>query len=126
VKYRIDHAHHSTKAQKALIETIAMDAAVATAVDMTSEDSTLIVVTADHAHVMNINGYPQRGNPILGFAGISDVDELPYTTLTYANGPGYKHPEDNGDRYDLTNDNLGELIPQVSNNSTLTFLSPSF
>ena len=98
-----------------------MDAAVATAVDLTSEDNTLIVVTADHAHVMTMSGDPQRGNPILGFAGISDVDELPYTTLSYSNGPGYKHPEDNGDRYDLTNDNLGESILQVSNNSTLTF-----
>ena len=67
------------------------------------------MVTADHAYVMNINGYPQRGNPILGFAGIRNVDELPYTTLSYSNGPGYKHPEDHGDRYDLTNDNLGEL-----------------
>lgn len=56
---------------------------------------------------MTISGYPQRGNPILGFAGISDVDDLPYTTLSYANGPGYKHPVENGERYDLTDDHLG-------------------
>ncbi|OXA39645.1 Alkaline phosphatase, tissue-nonspecific isozyme [Folsomia candida] len=78
---RIDHAHHSTKAQKALVETIALDAAVAAALEMTSEQDTLTIVTADHSHVMTISGYAQRGNPILGFSGISDVDDLPYTTL---------------------------------------------
>lgn len=57
---------------------------------------------------MTMSGYPQRGNPILGFAGISDMDDIPYTTLSYANGPGYKHPEEHGERYDLTNDNLGK------------------
>lgn len=59
---------------------------------------------------MTISGYPQRGNPILGFAGISDVDDLPYTTLSYANGPGYKHPVENGERYDLTDDHLGKVV----------------
>jgi len=103
---RIDHAHHSNKAQKALVETIALDASVAAAIDMTSDQDTLTIVTADHSHVMTISGYPQRGNPILGFSGISDIDDLPYTTLSYANGPGYKHPDENGERYDLTNDNL--------------------
>lgn len=86
-------------------------------------------MTADHSHVMTISGYPQRGNPILGFAGISDVDDLPYTTLSYANGPGFKRnndypslnaklfklttspssdPDEHGERFDLTNDNLGK------------------
>jgi alkaline phosphatase len=89
------------------VETIALDASVAAASEITSERDTLMVVTADHSHVMSISGYPQRGSPILGFSGVSDVDDLPYTTLSYANGPGYKHPEENGERYDLTNDNLG-------------------
>ncbi|ODM87869.1 Membrane-bound alkaline phosphatase, partial [Orchesella cincta] len=105
---RIDHAHHDSKAQKAFIETIAMDDAVLAATENTSKCQTLILVTADHSHVMTFSGYPPRGNPILGFADKSDVDGLPYTTISYANGPGYKHPGANGDRYDLTNDPLND------------------
>src|SRR5690606_29965582 len=68
--------------------------AVQAAVDMTSAEDTLIVVTADHSHVLNFAGYPQRGNPILGKVhedGSPALDALglPYTTLSYANGPGY-------------------------------------
>src|SRR5690606_14685723 len=75
--------------------------AVQAAVDMTSAEDTLIVVTADHSHVLNFAGYPRRGNPILGKVRGSGGEEddgdgyardalgLPYTTLSYANGPGY-------------------------------------
>ena len=50
-------------------------------------------MTADHSHVFTLGGYPDRGNPILGYVG--DVnkkakDGLRYTTLAYANGPGGK------------------------------------
>ncbi|CAG7720117.1 unnamed protein product [Allacma fusca] len=101
---RIDHAHHDNMAQKALMETVMMDKAVETAANMTSENDTLILVTADHAHVFSISGYPKRGNPIMGTAGTSDKDNLPYTTLSYANGPGYKRPTSTGERYDISND----------------------
>jgi len=40
--------------------------AVRLAVSMTDSSDTLIVVTADHSHVMTFGGYPSRGNPILG------------------------------------------------------------
>ncbi|CAL4059846.1 unnamed protein product, partial [Meganyctiphanes norvegica] len=84
---RIDHAHHDTKAHRALDETIFLDQAVEHAMHLTKKEDTLIVVTADHSHTMTINGYPERGQDILGFAGVAD-DGLPYTTLMYANGPG--------------------------------------
>ncbi len=92
---RIDHAHHGGNAYRALTEAIEFSEAVAAADDMTSDEDTLIIVTADHSHTMTINGYPRRGNPILGKVigpdgkMILGVDGLPYTTLTYADGPGY-------------------------------------
>ena len=97
---RIDHAHHSGNAFRALNDTVAFSDAVRTAMEMTSEKDTLILVTADHSHTMTFSGYPARGNPILGkVVGPSgelpangyalDALGLPYTTLGYANGPGY-------------------------------------
>lgn len=71
---------------------------------------TLIVVTADHAHTMSISGYPTRGNDILGIAGTSSVDKKPFTTINYANGPGYKRPTKTGARYDLSQDDMGKAI----------------
>ena len=99
---RIDHAHHAGNARRALVDTIEMSNAVRRAMEMTSEADTLIIVTADHSHTFTIAGYPGRGNPILGLTkGVPDVDGeatrftpdkngLPYTTLGYANGPGYR------------------------------------
>jgi len=55
---RIDMAHHETYARRSLEDTAEFAAAVQKAREMTSEEDTLIVVTADHAHVMSINGYP--------------------------------------------------------------------
>ncbi len=100
---RIDHAHHDGNAFRALDETIAFSDAVQAAVQATSADDTLIVVTADHSHTLSFSGYPVRGNSILGkvrglageasMAGQGDRLALdrtgkPYTTLGYANGPG--------------------------------------
>jgi alkaline phosphatase len=96
---RIDHAHHAGNAYRALTDTIAMAEAVKVAQELTRDEDTLIIVTADHSHTLTIAGYPSRGNPILGksdsglgLLGISplalDSLGLPYTTLGYQNGPG--------------------------------------
>lgn len=90
---RIDHGHHAGMAQLALADTEAFDQAIATALAMTNREDTLILVTADHSHVFTMAGYAARGNSILGLsAGPGGValaeDGLPYTTLSYANGPG--------------------------------------
>lgn len=94
---RIDHAHHAGNAYNALNETIELAAAVQKAVDLTDDEDTLIIVTADHSHVFTIAGYPKRGNPILGKVvaiGETDptlaADDLPYTTLGYMNGLGFR------------------------------------
>ena len=104
---RIDMAHHETKARKALDETVELSKAVQRAVQLTSTQDTLIVVTSDHEHTMSFAGYSNRGNNILGLnTEISTIDNLPYMTLSYANGLGYK-PEVNGLRHDYSTDNLG-------------------
>lgn len=88
---RIDHGHHEGKAKQALHETVEMDKALHQAGIMTSEHETLIVVTADHSHVFSFGGYTPRGNPIFGLAPmLSDVDQKPFTSILYGNGPGYK------------------------------------
>lgn len=96
---RIDHAHHFGNAFRALSDTVAFSDAVAVADAMTDDGDTLIVVTADHSHVLSFGGYPRRGNPILGKVErgsrsgetrlVLDGTLQPYTTLSYANGPGY-------------------------------------
>ncbi|WP_222563952.1 alkaline phosphatase [Novilysobacter antarcticus] len=100
---RIDHAHHEGNAYRALTDTIAMAEAVEVADRLTSADDTLILVTADHAHTLSFVGYPARGNPILDKVRedkngkrvlARDARDMPYTTLSYANGPGYTGASD--------------------------------
>ncbi|PMG71842.1 alkaline phosphatase [Shewanella sp. 10N.286.51.B7] len=95
---RIDHGHHAGSAYNALTDTLAFSDAIAKAVEMTDMSDTLIIVTADHGHVFTIAGYPKRGNPILGtVVGIGSEepstasDGMPYTTLGYTNGRGFKN-----------------------------------
>ena len=91
---RIDHAHHAGNAARALEDTVAFDDAVKAALANTDTRDTLVVVTADHSHVLTLSGYPSRNNPILGTVDTAGgsaekaLDTKPYTTLSYANGPG--------------------------------------
>jgi alkaline phosphatase len=92
----IDHGHHIGNAYRALTDTIAFSDAVRMATTMTRASDTLIMVTADHSHVLTISGYPARGNPILGLVKAPgatgptlDYKGQPYTTLSYATGPGF-------------------------------------
>ena len=125
---RIDHGHHANSAFAALTDTVELSRAVQAALDATSREDTLIIVTADHSHVLTMAGYPKRaaldatsredtliivtadhshvltmagypkrGNPILGKVvevgsetPMLDDDGLPYTTLAYANGLGFR------------------------------------
>lgn len=99
---RIDHAHHAGNAYNALKDTIEYANAVKAAKELAGDD-TLIMVTADHGHVFTMAGYPVRGNPILGkvvgtnkFGGPEAGpelagDDMPYTTLGYTNGLGFRN-----------------------------------
>ncbi len=102
---RIDHAHHDGNAYRALKDTVALSDAVRKAVSKVDLNDTLIIVTADHSHTLFIQGYPARGNDILGLVREIgndgeiepnyklDRDKKPYTTLGYANGPGARRAE---------------------------------
>lgn len=42
--------------------------------ELTNQEDTLIVITADHAHTMSLSGYSKRGENILGLnSEVSDV-----------------------------------------------------
>lgn len=102
---RIDHAHHDGNAYRALRDTVALSDAVRSAVAKVNLDETLIIVTADHSHTLFIQGYPARGNNILGLVReigpdgeiepnyTVDRDKKPFTTLGYSNGLGAKSGE---------------------------------
>ncbi len=127
---RIDHAHHAGNAYRALTDTIELSNAVRFATKYVDLNETLIIVTADHSHTFNMAGYPERGNPILGLvkspdsAGnligkiSKDAQLKPYTTLSYANGPGYV----NGDkRPDLTH--VDTTAPDYLQAATIPMIS---
>ena len=103
---RIDHALHATNARRALQDTVAFDNAIKTALEKMQKvdpglKNTLVVVTADHDHTLNLNGYARRtgkteaGKPgVLGLVknyvdgkASSDVDGNPYTIIGFGNGP---------------------------------------
>lgn len=121
---RIDHAHHDNNAFNALNETIEFSNAVAAAFNATDPEETLIVVTADHSHVMTMAGYATRGNPILGkvisnnSAGNPennaklDRQDMPYTTLNYMNGRGFAdYTEKTDGRYERLDLEEGQESP---------------
>lgn len=105
---RVDHAHHAGNAARALEDTVALAEAVKAVYDKVDPAETLIIVTADHSHTFNFAGYPARGNPILGVAGMAD-DGKPYTTLGYMNGPGARLDEPRADLSDTDTTDLDFL-----------------
>ncbi|EDX12153.1 GD20021 [Drosophila simulans] len=88
---RIDQAHHINQARMALNETIEFSKAIAAAQELTSEDDTLLVVTADHSHVFTYAGYSYRGSDVFGKTPVNGHDGKPYMVLSYANGPSYEN-----------------------------------
>lgn len=126
---RIDHSHHDGSAFRALTDTIALSNAVRTAVGKVNLDETLVIVTADHSHTFFIQGYPARGNNILGLIHEidgngdyelnpkTDAGSKPVTTLGYANGPGARGAE----RPSLTHDQV--TAPDYKQEANIPFSS---
>jgi alkaline phosphatase len=98
---RIDHALHDGNLARVVADGEALAAAVKMADDMTNDEDTLIIVTADHGHNLAFNGYCGRGSNILGLCMEIDpkgvaalptpnlgLDGKPYTVAGFVNGPG--------------------------------------
>ncbi|XP_062408036.1 alkaline phosphatase, tissue-nonspecific isozyme [Sardina pilchardus] len=111
---RIDQGHHASRASMALHEAVALDEAVAKGLELTNEEETLTLVTADHSHGLSFNGYPFRGNSILGKSPIYGSDLLPYTTLMYGNGPGHKIVNNKRPDISKVNTKLGDYVQQAA------------
>jgi len=107
---KIDLAHHGNWAKLALRELYELDEAVKVALRLLNMEETLIIVTADHSHSFTLNGYPERGNNILGFA--NKASQIPYETLSYANGPGFYYHRRND------SNNVNETWRKVEEDST--------
>ncbi|WP_226644249.1 alkaline phosphatase [Microbulbifer variabilis] len=132
---RIDHGHHANNAYNALSDAEEFAKAVQVALDNTSAEDTLIVVTADHSHVLTIAGGTTRGNPILGKvvtndnSGVAndspklDKEGLPYTTLSYANGRGFANY---GDHTDADEHYDGEVVQGRQDLTDINTTAPGF
>lgn len=117
---RVDHANHDGNLFRTLTDGKAFADAIAIADELTNDEDTLIIVTADHEHAIAFNGYCGRGSPITGLcydvdpAGVKHLDKpllgddgKPYTVAGYLNGAGSILKKDDnwaGSRPDLTND----------------------
>ena len=136
---RVDHANHDGNLHRVLVDGKAFADAIAKAMELTNEQDTLIIVTADHEHAISFNGYCGRGSNILGLcmkeneAGIEHTGEpelaadgKPYTVAGYLNGAGSVLVEQadktfSGSRPDLTEEQATDpdylqqaLIPMSS------------
>lgn len=119
---RVDHANHGGNLYRVVTDGKAFADAIAKAMELTNQEDTLIIVTADHEHAISFNGYCGRGSNILGLcmeeneAGVEHngkpnlaADGKPYTVAGYLNGAGSVLVEQadksfSGARPDLTED----------------------
>lgn len=119
---RIDHGSHANNAYRTLTDAVAFNEAIKAVLAKVNTEETLVIVTADHSHTLNIMGYPDRDTDILGLVKergklVLADDKKPYTVIQYVNGPGAKA----GERADLTDVDTKDvdfvqqaLIPLIS------------
>ncbi|XP_004868186.1 intestinal-type alkaline phosphatase-like [Heterocephalus glaber] len=102
---RIDHGHHEGSAHLALTDAVMFDSAIDKAGQLTSEQDTLTLITADHSHVFTFGGYTLRGTSIFGLAPSLASDFKNYTSILYGNGPGFPSASP---RPDVSNSEIGD------------------
>lgn len=102
---KIDKAHHINSGYNALYDTLAFDNSIAEALKLVDTNETLIIVTADHSHGFTLNGYAKSDVSIWGFSETQTGQDVQYTSLLYATGPG---------RRDFTNEDLKQTSIQLN------------
>ena len=98
---RIDHGHHAGKLNYVLKQTQQFNNLIQNVLAKVNLKETLLIVTADHAHSLGINGYCGRGSKINGICyriNPNDskhqnkpnlgLDGKPFSVVNYLNGPG--------------------------------------
>lgn len=137
---RVDHANHDGNLHRAVTDGAAFAEAVEKVISMVDLEETLVIVTADHSHGLNFNGYCGRGTPITGLCMETDengiehtgkpvlaLDGKPYTVAGYLNGSGSIMRQEEGkntwygSRPDLTQEEATDpdyhqqsLVPGIS------------
>lgn len=116
---RVDHANHDGNLYRTLTDGVEFAEAVAIADELTNDEDTLIIVTADHEHAIAFNGYCGRGSPINGLCmgvakgqvkhadePLKGSDGKPYTVVGYLNGTGSVLTKQGDDSYFGTRPNV--------------------
>ena len=124
---RVDHAQHGTNLARTVRDGAEFARTVEMVDEMTDDEETLIIVTADHEHAFALNGYCGRGSDILGRCmeinnkGVEHTGEpvladdgKPYTVGMYTNGSSsvlVRQPDGNyyGGRPDVTEEEATDL-----------------
>ena len=125
---RVDHANHDGNMARAVADGEAFALAIEKALTMVDTEDTLVIVTADHGHGLEFNGYCGRGTPITGLCyDVADngtehaetlakgLDGKPYTVAGYMNGPGSVMVQEEGandytgSRPDLTQEQATDI-----------------
>lgn len=122
---RVDHANHANNAARMVTDGVAFAEAVALVDELTNDEDTLIIVTADHEHAIATNGYCGRGSNVLGIcyeidpAGTEHLaepvmgnDGKAFTVVGYLNGSSSILREDqgwSGSRPDITQEEVTDI-----------------
>lgn len=104
----IDKASHLNNAYGTVTETVEFAEAIKAVLAKVNLDETLVIVTADHSHPLNLHAGGAHDSPVMGLAvdpktksPLIANDGKPYTMVAFGTGPG-------GNSDDTGRDNLME------------------